>query len=51
MRNLCRGMQERLEMQPASVTVHAVSSDGREVYSIDLNGTLTACWETEPEQP
>ena len=51
MRNLCRGMQERLGLQPETVTVYGISADGREVYSVDLDGTLTACWETEPEQP
>ena len=44
MREVCVGIAARLQKQVRSITVIGVSSDGKEVYTVDQDGKLTACW-------
>lgn len=42
---LCIGVAGRLKQQVKTVTLIGISSDGEEVYTVDLTGSLTTCWE------
>lgn len=44
------GVREACGISPRQVLLHGISSDGLEVYTVDTDGGLTACWEN-PTQP
>lgn len=51
MKSLRIALREACGVTPARITVYGVSSDGREVYAMEENGSFTACWLTEPAAP
>ena len=45
MKGICIGIADRLNKQVRAVSVVGISSDGEEVYTVDQDGNLTACWQ------
>ena len=54
MQDIRYGLSQVCSVSPTRIVVHGVSSDGREVYTVNEAGDLKACWlseeahETEP---
>ena len=43
--DLCLGIETRLKQQVRSASLIGISSDGETVYTVDLAGNLTTCWD------